>query len=78
MYIDKSTSGSDCADILRSYPNTRGKDGMYNTIYDSDKMKAFISFFHSLYLFVFLKNYIATPINIFVYKTFIYLYINIF
>lgn len=39
MYIDKSISGSDCADILRSCPNTRGKDGVYNTIYDSDKMK---------------------------------------
>lgn len=40
MYIDKSTSGTDCADILKRYPILRGKDGVYNTIYDSDKMKA--------------------------------------
>lgn len=33
-------SGSDCAEILKRYPNTRGKDGVYNIMDVSDKMKA--------------------------------------
>lgn len=40
MYIDKSTAGSDCADILKRCPNTRGKDGVYNIMNVLDKMKA--------------------------------------
>lgn len=40
MYIDKSIAGSDCADILKRYPSQRGKDGVYNIMDVSYKMKA--------------------------------------
>uniref|UniRef100_A0A8W8JNV4 Fibrinogen C-terminal domain-containing protein n=1 Tax=Magallana gigas TaxID=29159 RepID=A0A8W8JNV4_MAGGI len=33
-------SGSSCADILKRFPNTKGKDGVYNIIDVSNKMKA--------------------------------------
>lgn len=35
----KSIAGSDCAEILKRCPNTRGKDGVYNITDVSNKMK---------------------------------------
>ena len=31
--------GTDCADILKTFPKTGGKDGVYNITIDSDKRK---------------------------------------
>lgn len=39
MYIDTSTVGSDCADILKRCPNTRRKDGVYNIMDISNRKK---------------------------------------
>lgn len=33
-------AGSDCADILKNYPDTRGRDGVYNIMDSSNKAKA--------------------------------------
>lgn len=39
MFIVKSISGSDCADILNRCPNTKWRDGVYNIRDVSNKMK---------------------------------------
>lgn len=32
MGKEKSFAGNDCANILKKYPDTRGKDGVYNIV----------------------------------------------
>lgn len=40
MYTEKLFAGSDCADILKKYPKTRGKDGVYNITVLLNKTKS--------------------------------------
>lgn len=40
MYIGNTFADSDCDDILKTYPNKRGNDGVYNIMDVSDKIRA--------------------------------------